>query len=170
MKRLSVLPAVILAASCSFNSAQEKPKYIIDTPYGEENLYDETITPEVYSIVAVRTTNKMLDQTTNIYETATTPTLYIMEVKKASEDMPNGFYYARKVSKDIIAGSRTFHVVNNLNDADYYIETVVDKIPLENTQVPAIKYTITLYDKDNNKINEWTEVLQQVQNGDQSWW
>lgn len=170
MKKSSVLLAAAILASCSWISKQEKPKYIIDTPYGEENLYDETITPEVYSIVAVRTTNKMLDQTTEIYEKAVTPTLYVMEIKKASEDMPNGFYYARKVSKDIIEGSRTFHVVNNLNDADYYIETVVDKIPLENTQVPAIKYTMTLYDKDNKKINEWTEVLQQVQNGDQSWW
>ena len=101
MKKLSVLLAVVFAASCSLSSKQEKPKYIIETPYGEENLYDETITPEVYSIVAVRTTNKMLDQTTNIYERATTPALYVMEVKKASEDLPNGFYYARKMSLDI---------------------------------------------------------------------
>lgn len=169
MKKLFAVLSVVFLASCS-SQPKEKPRYIIQTPYGEENIYDETITPEVYAILATRVTNKMLDETFNIYEKSSAPTLYVMEVKKAHKDMPNGFYYSRKVSKDIIEGSRTFKVVNNMNDAEYYLEAVVIKIPLEDNITPAVQYKITMYDKNNKKINEWSEILQQVQNDDKSWW
>lgn len=168
MKKLVVLLAAAAAASCS--TPQEKPRYIIETPFGQEDVYDETITPEVYAIVATRVTNKMLDQTTAIYEKIPAPTLYVMEVKKEDESLPNGFYHARRVSKDIIKGSRTFTIVENMNDADYYIETIVSAIPLEGIEVPAVKYTLTLYDKDNKQINQWSEAIQQIQNDDKSWW
>lgn len=169
MKKLFAILSVMILASCS-SQPKEKPQYIVQTPYGEENIYDEVITPEVYAILATRVTNKMLDETFNIYEKSQAPTLYVMEVKKAQNDMPNGFYYSRKISKDILEGSRTFKIVNNMNDAEYYLETIVIKIPLEDNITPAIQYKITMYDKNNKKINEWSEVLQQVQNDDKSWW
>lgn len=169
MKKLFAMLGIVVLASCG-TQPKEKPRYIIQTPYGETDIYDETITPEVYSILATRVTNKMLDETPNIYEKSQTPTLYIMEVKKAHNDLPNGFYYSRKITKDIVEGSRTFKIVNNMNDADYYLETIAIKIPLEDNITPAIQYKITMYDKNNKRINQWSEVLQQVQNDDKSWW
>ena len=66
--------------------------------------------------------------------------------------------------------SRTYTVVNNLNDADYYLETQIKEIPVQGAETPIIEYKIILNDKDNNKINEWTETIRQLQNDDKSWW
>lgn len=87
-----------------------------------------------------------------------------------SKTLPDGLYYAKDATRQIIEGSRTYTVVNNLNDADYYLETQIKEIPVQGAETPIIEYKIILNDKDNNKINEWTETIRQLQNDDKSWW
>ena len=79
-------------------------------------------------------------------------------------------YYAKDTTKRIIDESHIYIPVNNLNDADYYLETQIKEISFQNNQIPFIEYKIVLFDKDNNKINEWTETIRQLQNDDKSWW
>ena len=89
---------------------------------------------------------------------------------KVEDDLPNGFYLSQNETKRIINASRTFTVVNNLNDADYYTETLIKKIQIEGRDEPIIQYKLMLFDKGNNKINEWSETIRQVENDDKSWW
>src|SRR5574344_2085108 len=72
----------------------------------EEIIPDEEfITPEVYSIAATRVTNKMLDDTANIYE-KNKPTIYINQITKEADDLPDGFWAAKEVTTKILEGSR----------------------------------------------------------------
>ncbi|MDD4556650.1 MAG: hypothetical protein PHE89_04925 [Alphaproteobacteria bacterium] len=143
--------------------------YKIDTPYGLDSLSKETVAPEVYSIVATRTVNRMLDDTKDFYEKPQPNRLYITETK-LEEDLPNGFYLSQAVTKNVIEASRTFDVVNNLKDADYYTETLIKKIQIDESSSPIIQYKMMLFDMENNKINEWSETIRQLENDDRSWW
>ncbi len=111
-----------------------------------------------------------LDDTAEIYEKETPPTLYIMKVKKADDTLPDGFYLARRETKEIIEGSGAFTVVNWLNDAQYYLEISVYPVPFVDKSVPGISYHLSLYSNDNIKIGEWSQMMKQVQNDDKSWW
>ena len=170
MKKLTIA-ALLLLAGCTAANKQEEtaPKFMIDTPFGREDIAMEAITPDVYAVVATRATNKMLDQTTAIYEQQTAPKLYLMQIKKSDPNLPDGFYYARQVSQEIIEGSSTYTVVNNLNDADYYLEVTVSPLQVEGRPA-ALQYKMVLFDKQNVQIDQWAEVIQQVQNDDRSWW
>lgn len=143
--------------------------YRIDTPYGYNPLGTENFAPEVYTIVATRAVNKMLDDTRSIYEKNGKAKIYVTETE-IEDQLPNGKFLSERVTEQIIDASRTFVVVNNKNDADYYTETLIKKIEIEGNNSPMIQYKITLFEKDGKKVNEWTEVIRQVQNDDKSWW
>lgn len=150
---------------------QPRPRLVVDTPYGLSNLYEETSAPQLYSVVAARVTNKMLDQTTEIYERALPPKLYIMQIKKAGvEHIPDGFFYSRQVTKEIIEGSKTFVPVNTREEADYVLDIVVSRLNVKNVPGTVLQYKMTMFDKGNNEVGSWTEAIRQVQNDDRSWW
>ncbi|MFV0626404.1 MAG: hypothetical protein ACK5N8_03525 [Alphaproteobacteria bacterium] len=153
----------------SDSTAMPENTYRIDTPYGLDDFKNETIAPEIYSIVATRATNKMLDNTNSIYDKQGEKRIYVTKTK-LEDDLPNGFYLSQEVTKKIIESSRTFTVVNNMNDADYYTETLIKKIQIEGRDAPIVQYKLMLFDKQNNKINEWSETIRQVENDDRSWW
>lgn len=167
MQKSWILLLIILLSAC----ANKTPV----RPFNEGMYYDEidmeaesSITPQVYSLIAIRTTNKMLDGTRNLYENLNRPSIYVMDPKKSDPTLPDGFYSARKVTKDIIEGSRTFGVVNNMNDADYILEVFVER--LGNNDSPEIAYKLVLLDNKNVKIGEWTETIKRIRNDDRSWW
>ena len=64
-----------------------RPRFVTETPYGLSHLFEETSAPQMYSVIAARVTNKMLDQTTEIYEKPMPPKLYVMQIKKAGVAM-----------------------------------------------------------------------------------
>lgn len=151
----------------------KRPSFVIDTPYGMADLYDETTAPQMYQVIASRATNKMLEQTTDVYEKASPnlPKIYVMQVKKTGPDpIPNGFFYARQVTKEIIQGSKTYQVVNTMEEADYMLEVLVTKVNIPNLPGNVLQYKIILLDKGNNQIGTWVENIRQVQNDDRSWW
>ncbi len=171
MKKLLLLPVALSLVACegTIFGPKKEPVFVIDSPYAYEQTND-MLMPEVYALAATRSVNKMLDHSAEIYENNPAPKLYITEFKKLSKTLPDGLYYAKDTTKQIIEGSRTYIVVNNLNDADYYLETQIKEIQTQNSESPIIEYKIVLNDKDNNKINEWTETIRQLQNDDKSWW
>lgn len=182
-KILTILLTPALLTACYTTYEDEEPlqerevivierevnAYKIDTPYGMEGLYDETTTPEVYSIVATRAVNKMLDDTRPIYENLGTTFLYIMEPKKMQGDVENGFYLSQRVTKNIIEGSKTYTIVNSMQEADYYLETLISKINIQGQNSPIIQYKLMMFDKSDRKVNEWIETIRQTKNDDRSW-
>ncbi len=150
---------------------QPVPRLVVETPYGLSNLYEETSAPQLYSVVAARVTNKMLDQTTEIYEKPLPPKLYIMQIKKAGvEHVPDGFFYSRQVTREIIEGSKTFVPVNTREEADYVLDIVVSRVNVENIPGNILQYKMVLLDRGNNEVGSWMESIRQVQNDDRSWW
>lgn len=118
--------------------------------------------PEVYMVVASRAANRMLQDTSAIYDSGKTRTLYLKDTKLLSKDLPYGSHRLKGVIKDIIGGSKTFDIVNNSKNADFVAETSADWYVAPNNTIPALQYTLTLFDKNGKKVNEWVEVIRQV--------
>lgn len=118
--------------------------------------------PEVYMVVATRAANRMLQDTSAIYDSGKTRTLYLKDTKLLSKDLPYGSHRLKGVTKDIISGSKTFDIVNNSKNADFIAETSADWYVAPNNTIPALQYTLTLFDRNGKKVNEWVEVIRQV--------
>ena len=123
---------------------------------------------EVYAIPAARATNRMLDDTRDIYENNGDTFLFITDLKKADRKMPDGIYNAERTTRKIIEGSKTFKVVNDKNEADYILETIIENAG--SPEEPILVYRMILLDTENKKINEWVETFRRVGNDDRSWW
>lgn len=125
-------------------------------------------TPEAYAIAATRATNRMLDETGQFYENDESSFIYVTDIKKADRQLPDGVYNAAKTTKNIVKNSCTFKVVDNLDEADYVLETVIDNAGTP--EEPILVYKLILLDADNNLAGQWTETLRRVRNDDGSWW
>lgn len=163
MKKSAVLWLLALTAAC--NTTYDVQEVVVDDPYYE---VEQHITPDVYAIAATRVTNKMLDNSGYIYQSPNDVFIYIMDPKKLDDRLPDGLHAARKVTREIISGSKNYKVATDLNEADYYIQVLVDNIG--NELDPIISYKLILFDKNNQKIDEWVETIKRVKNDDRSWW
>ncbi len=167
------LGLLFLLGACAWKTMMTE-EIVIDEPYVPvpmqvQNVQiEQAVTPQVYAIAATRATNRMLDETADIYENNGTTFLYITQPQILDDTLPDGIHYARKVTKDIITGSNNYKVVNNLADADYILEAAVENIGYE--EDPVIEYSLILFDSQNNKINQWSEAVRQLKNDDRSWW
>ncbi len=117
--------------------------------------------PEAYIVVATRATNRMLQDTAVLYEEGT-KRVYIKDIKLLSSDLPYGSHRLKGATKDIISGSKTFDVVNNINNADFVIEPSAEWYVGPNNATPAIQYKLSLKDSKGKKIDEWIEIIRQV--------
>ena len=117
--------------------------------------------PEAYIVVATRATNRMLQDTSVIYDNGVKK-IYVKDINLLSSDLPYGSHRLKGVTKDIIAGSNTFDVVNNIKDADFVIDPAADWYVASNNATPALQYKMSLLDKNGKKIDEWIEVIRQV--------
>lgn len=126
----------------------------------------ETIMPDVYAVLATRMTNRMLDETSHLHSQRPAPKLYIRDIK-AGDELPSGFFAAERQIRRILEGSRTFTLVNDMDDADYTLKIELDKVE---SSIPSVKGTMTLYDDDDDQVNQWVETIRQVGNDDRSWW
>ncbi len=119
--------------------------------------------PEAYDVVATRAANRMLQDTAAVYDNGSTKTVYIKDARLLSSDLPYGSHRLKGVTKDIISGSRTFDVVNNANNADFVLETSADWYVAQNNVMPALQYKLAMFDRNGRKVNEWVEIIRQVQ-------
>ncbi|MBR5154102.1 MAG: hypothetical protein IKW58_00065 [Alphaproteobacteria bacterium] len=117
--------------------------------------------PEAYIVVATRATNRMLQDTATLYENGT-KRVYIKDIKLLSSDLPYGSHRLKGATKDIISGSQTFDVVNNINNAEFVIEPSAEWYIATSNATPAIQYKLSLLDKAGKKIDEWIEIIRQV--------
>ena len=117
--------------------------------------------PEAYIVVATRATNRMLQDTSALYDEGT-KRIYIKDIKLLSSDLPYGSHRLKGATKDIISGSKTFDVVNNINDAEFVIEPSAEWFVASNNSTPAIQYKLSLLDKSGKKVDEWIEIIRQV--------
>lgn len=147
---------------------------VSDEEIQEQQFFDfsqANITPEVYGIAARRATLRMLDSSSALYfGQERIPLIYISDVVKLNDQMPDGFYFARKATRDIIAGSRNFMVTDNPDEADYILKISVDALPTEYEGMPEIDYQLALTDKEGNEVQRWSASIKQVVDGDRSWW
>jgi hypothetical protein len=118
--------------------------------------------PEAYNVIARRATNRMLQDTSAIYGNGKTKRIYIKNTKLLSSDLPYGSERLRGITKEIISGSETYDVINNGADADYILDSSADWYVSGNT-TPALQYKLTLLDRNGKKVNEWVEVIRQLQ-------
>lgn len=162
MKKSAILGILALTAACTTYDVQE---VVVEDPYYE---IEQQITPDVYAIAAARATNKMLDNSGYIYQSPNDVFIYIMDPKKLDDRLPDGLHAARKVTREIISGSKNYKVANDLNEADYYLQVFVDNVGSEFD--PIIAYKLVLFDKNNQQIDEWVETIKRVKNDDRSWW
>lgn len=117
--------------------------------------------PEAYNVVATRATNRML-QDMAAYTGNGAKTAYLNDTKILSSDLPYGNHRLKSATKDIIDSSRVLDLVNNPNEADYIIDSSTDWY-VANNSTPALQYKLSLLDRSGRKINEWIEVIRQVQ-------
>ena len=168
-KFLPVSCTVLLLCGCGlFNSNNMRPAN--EQPYYEDVFYFYMLAPQVYAIVATRATNKMLDQTTTLSAKNPKPRLYIKDMQIIDANLPDGFAYAGKVTRDIIDGSQSFTLVNNFGEADYALEIVVDGATNPGAETPVIIYNLQLVDQNGVVYGQWSESIKQLLNGDRSWW
>ena len=137
-------------------------------PTRDERYSEFMPLPEIYAIPAIRATNKMLDETRNLYDSNGDVFLFIAAIQKNDKKLPDGIYKAEQVNRKIINGSNTFKVVNDKSEADYILSPSIDNIG--STEEPVIEYRLILTDTENNKINEWVETVKRLNNDDRSWW
>lgn len=169
------LPAENTLAPTVVNSQLDTVQVTVEkSPYSSEEVEMSKTTnstakpvskysPEVYTVVATRATNRMLQDTSAIYDSGKTKKLYIKDTKLLSNDLPYGSHRLKGTVKDIVSGSKTFEVVNNINNADFIVETSADWYVAPNNTIPALQYKLALLDKNGKKVNDWIEVIRQVQ-------
>ena len=124
--------------------------------------------PEAYELAASRVFNKFIKDTTQIYGAKPNVLLYLEPAEVLSEDLPDGVKQGVKTFKNKILSSFTYAVTDDDKNNDYLLQTEVDWFDTPSKTVPAIKYMITLFDKENNKIGQWVEVVKKAENS-QKW-
>lgn len=120
--------------------------------------------PEAYKLAANRTLNRMLRDTSSLYQSRHNLKIYVRNPIVKSSDLPAGIETGIKTLKRNLANSYTFSVTDNSADADYYLATEADWFDTPSKNVPAIKYTTSLIDRKGNKVNEWVEIIKQTGN------
>ncbi len=133
--------------------------------------YHETASQKVYTILASRAVNKMLRETTPLYENAKYPTLYIKDpLLEGTTSVPENSGYAMKVTKDIVTGSHSYLIVDSLRRADYVLDTHISSNLIASRGTEVVVYKLVLTDKDGKEVGSWVEMLSPITNDDQSWW
>ena len=126
------------------------------------------ISPQVYGIIASRVTNDMLSDVPGLMACNKETPVYVAETKQIDRYLPDGPDAAGKAAREIIEGSQMFNLVDDKTKAEYVLEGVINNI--NTPEQPVIKYEMTMYDAQGNKIKSWADSMRQVQNDDGSWW
>lgn len=122
------------------------------------------VMPEAYTLASNRVFNRMIKDTALIYQQSPDIKLYVKPATLAAYDLPKGYEEGIKSMERQLQNSRTFNVVEDLPQADYYLETNIDWFDTPSKTVPAIKYQVKLFDAKGKQLNEWVEVIKQADN------
>jgi len=131
------------------------------TPHKVANFVAAKYSPEAYDVIATRATNRMLQDSAALYANGH-KTIFIKDAKVLSSDLPAGANRLKSTTKDIISGSKTFDLINDASKADFILDSAADWY-VTNTAAPALQYKLSMFDKSGRKVNEWVEIIRQVQ-------
>ena len=140
-----------------------------DAPLSGEMTTYVPDAPEIYVISANRTVNSMLKEAAPFMEQAGTMRVYIGNAELKANDLPGGSEQGTKTLKKRFADVSNVIVTDNVNEAQYIIDSRIDWFDTSTKKVPAIKYDMFLKSTDGRLIGEWSEIIHQAA-GDRSWW
>lgn len=169
MKKNFILPITLMLASCSYfaPSSTSEPAPEVQTEMATEEETQTFYLTEAYEVAATRITNKMLNDTVEIYQKQPQPKIYIKETVK-SETAPDGnLETAQKAMRTLIKGTNSYIVANTETDADFILESSVND--LDTGGQPAIQFKLSLNDKALAPVQAWSVVIKQMPE-DKSWW
>lgn len=124
--------------------------------------------PEAYVLASNRTAKRFLNDTAAVAKRHPHAKLYVKSAQSRSADLPAGVEKGVNHFKHQIENSAAFDLSETLAGSDYYLETAVDWLDTPSKKIPAIQYTVSLYDKNHHKVNQWAEVIKKADNS-QSW-
>ncbi len=152
-------------------SQKRKRRCCPDEPLlpGQEDKVYVPDAPEIYVISANRTVNSMQQETSAFFEQAGAINVYIDKTITKSADLPGGNEQGTKTLKKRFAKIENVTVVEDREQADFVVNSVVDWYDTPTKTVPAIKYDLFLNTKNNHILGEWSEIIHQAE-GDRSWW
>jgi len=166
MKFSSVLLSLLALSACSYYNIFNRDD-IRNTAKISDIELSSMSTTKAYEIAATRITNKLLDDSADIYEVKPNTKLYIKKIQKNSETLPDGFYNAQKSIREIISGSGTYTVVDKIEDADFILASKVSE--LKNNNQPIIIFNADILDKQEKPVKSWSVTIRQMPE-DKSWW
>lgn len=126
------------------------------------------VMPEAYVLASNRTASRFIKDTSAYGSNNSRHKIYVKNPVSRSKDLPVGVEKGTANIKHQISNASNFEISDTLTGSDYYLETTVDWLDTPSKNVPAIQYKTALYDRNNNKINEWVEVIKKADNS-QSW-
>lgn len=122
--------------------------------------------PEIYVISANRTLRSMLAEKNSLIKD--NARIYVADTINNEPDMPGGYEKGTAALKRGLANAG-LKVVTERGAADYIMTSEISWFDTATKIVPAIKYSLGLYDNHGQKVGEWSEILHQAK-GDRSWW
>ncbi|MBR1399167.1 MAG: hypothetical protein IJ564_03200 [Alphaproteobacteria bacterium] len=138
----------------------------------DKNSEEKTIipnAPEIYVISANRTVRSMINDIEGVFKSDKKAKMYVAETVNNEADMPGGIEKGVSAIKRNLKNTDNIDVTDNRSEADYVVTSEVAWFDTPTKQIPAIKYSIGLYDTYGKKLGEWHEVVHQAA-GDRSWW
>lgn len=169
MKNNFILPFVLLLTSCSYfysspASVSKQETQTTAVTVEKEPVFHLT---EAYEVAATRITNKMLNDTVEIYKKQPQPKIYIKETVKDETTADGRLETAQKAMRTLIKGTNSYIISETENDADFILESSVHN--LNTSEQPTIQFKLNLNDKDSAPVQAWSIVIKQMPE-DQSWW
>lgn len=125
--------------------------------------------PEIYVIAANRTTKSMIGDISPFLSEQKKVVMFVGETINNEADMPGGIEKGQGVIKRNLTNSEAVQITENRANADYVVTSEVTWFDTTTKKVPAIKYSVALYDNYGQKLGEWSEIIHQAE-GDRSWW
>lgn len=123
--------------------------------------------PEIYVISANRTLRSMLEKNAVLFKNKTK--VFVADTVNNEADMPGGIEKGTDVLKRGLKNIENIEVVSDREQADYVLTSEVSWFDTVGKTIPAIKYSLGLFNNHGQKLGEWNEILHQT-NGDRSWW
>ena len=125
--------------------------------------------PEIYVISANRTVNSMQVEAEPLFKQVGDVNVYINKATPMADDLPGGMDKGTDTIKKRFSQMENITLVNSKKKADFIVESSADWYDTPTKTIPAIKYNISLKDRSDNLIGEWSEIIHQAE-GDRSWW
>jgi len=123
--------------------------------------------PEIFVISANRTLRSMLNDKDVLFKE--NAKVFVADTINNEPDMPTGIEKGTAALKRGLSNNENIEIVSDREDAEYVITSEVSWYDTATKTVPAVKYSLGLFDSKGKKLGEWTEILHQAK-GDRSWW